>query len=463
MRAPDIQAGRLADAEYTDNFADAQPPLSEAQALVAAERCLYCYAAPCVTACPTGIDVPSFIRRIGEGNVRGAAKAILEANVFGGMCARVCPTEMLCEDACVRRIDGSTPVEIGRLQRYATDAYFAAPGAPLFRRAPATGRRIAVVGAGPAGLACAHRLAVLGHDVVVFEAKSKSGGLNEYGIAAYKTLDGFAQREVDWLLAIGGIEVRHGAVLGETLALPDLTADYDAVFLALGLGGVHALDLAGEDALGVDDAVAFISRVRQAPHFGAVPVGRRVIVIGGGMTAVDAAVQAKKLGAEEVAIVYRRDQQRMSASRDEQDWAQLHGVTLRTWSVLDAFHTESGAITGATFRRVHEVDGKLSDTGDTWTLEADSVLKAIGQSLVVVDPHCAALAMRAGRIAVDDEGRTSLPKVWAGGDCTFGGRDLTVEAVQHGVIAAHSIDRTLGGGGGTPAGSRPTRATLVRT
>ncbi len=434
MPAPDIRPARLDACQYVVNFADAHPPLTKAQALIEADRCYYCFDAPCITACPTGIDIPSFIRRIGEDNVRGAARAILEANVFGGMCARVCPTEVLCEDACVRNTLEDKPVEIGLLQRHATDFIAADGGAPLFTRAAPTGKRIAVIGAGPAGLSCAHRAALLGHDVTVFDAAPKPGGLNEYGLATYKTVGDFAQREIDWLLSIGGIALRHGMRLGEQITLAGLADDFDAVFVGIGLGGVNALGLADELSAGVDDAVAFIAALRQAGDPAALPVGRRVVVIGGGMTAVDAAVQSRKLGADEVTIVYRREQPRMSASRYEQDWAQRNGVTIRTQSVLQRLHVEAGRVTGATFAQ---------PDGSAWTVAADTVLKAIGQTLALADPAAATLAMRGGRIAVDDEGRTSLPKVWAGGDCSFGGRDLTVEAVEHGKIAAHSMHRLL--------------------
>lgn len=444
MPLPDIKSGRLSACQYTTNFGDAHPPLTPAQALIEAERCYYCFDAPCVNACPTGIDIPSFIRRISEDNLRGAAKAILEANVFGGMCARVCPTEVLCEQACVRNTSEDKPVEIGLLQRHATDAHFKAPGAPLFARLGPTGKRIAVVGAGPAGLSCAHRAALLGHDVTVFEARPKPGGLNEYGLATYKTVDGFAQREIDWLLAIGGIEIRHGQALGEHITLAELSAQFDAVFLGIGLGGVNALGLASESTPGVGNAVEFIAGLRQASDVAAVPVGRRVVVIGGGMTAVDAAVQSRLLGAEEVTIVYRRDQQRMPASGDEQDWALRNGVTIRTWSVLKALDTSMGHVENATFAEVREIGGRLEATGRLWSIAADTVLKAIGQTLVLADPGLATVALQAGRIAVDAEGRSSLPSVWAGGDCTWGGRDLTVEAVEHGKIAAYSIDRALG-------------------
>ena len=444
MAGADIKAGRLSAGQYSQNFGDAHPPLTPVQALIEAERCYYCYDAPCVTACPTGIDIPSFVRRIGEDNLRGAARAILEANVFGGMCARVCPTEVLCEQACVRNTNEDKPVEIGLLQRHATDAYFKAPGAPIFTRAAATGRRIAVVGAGPAGLSCAHRAAMLGHEVTVFEALAKPGGLNEYGLATYKTIENFAQKEIDWLLSIGGIEIRYGQALGERVLLADLETQYDAVFLGLGLGGVNALGLATETTPGVGNAVEFIAGLRQASDYAAVPVGRRVVVIGGGMTAIDAAVQSKKLGAEEVTIVYRRDQQRMPASTYEREWALLNGVTIRTWSVLKSLDAARGHVEGATFVGVQEVGGKLESTGKHWNIAADTVLKAIGQMLVLADPTLTTLALRGARIEVDAEGRTSLPKVWAGGDCTYGGQDLTVEAVEHGKIAAHSIDRALG-------------------
>jgi glutamate synthase (NADPH/NADH) small chain len=443
MPAPDIRAGRLTDAQYAENFADAHPPLTRAQALIEAERCYYCYDAPCIQACPTGIDIPSFIRRIGEDNLRGAARAILEANVFGGMCARVCPTEVLCEQACVRNTHEDKPVEIGLLQRHATDAYFAKPGAPLFQRAAPTGRRIAVIGAGPAGLSCAHRAALLGHDVVVFDAKPKAGGLNEYGLATYKTVDGFAQKEIDWLLSIGGIELQCGQALGEQILLADLTRRFDAVFVGVGLGGVNALGLADERTEGVRNAVDFIAALRQVADYATLPIGRRVVVLGGGMTAVDAAVQSRKLGAEVVTIVYRRDEARMPASDYEREWAQRNGVTIRTWSVLKSLEVTDGAVVGATFATVREVDGRLQETGDTWSTSVDTVFKAIGQTLVLADPTLATLRLRDGRIEVDAEGRTSLPGVWAGGDCTFGGRDLTVEAVEHGKIAAHSIDRAL--------------------
>ena len=437
-----VHAARLNLADYAANFSDAHPPLTRPQALIEAERCYYCHDAPCATACPTGIDIPSFVHRIAQGNNRGAARAILEANPLGGMCARVCPTEVLCELACVRNTNEDKPVEIGLLQRYATDAFFARPGAPLFQREAPTGKRVAVVGAGPAGLACAHGLALRGHDVVLFESRPKLGGLNEYGLASYKTTDDFAQKEVAWLLSAGGIEVRTGQQLGRDITLDGLMAGFDAVFLGLGLQGVNALGIAEPTATGLRNAVDFIAELRQSTDLSTLPVGRRVLVIGGGMTAVDAAVQSRKLGAEDVTIIYRRGAESMSASRVEQQWAQTNDVTIRHWAAPKEMLCEKGAVKGMRFAATALRDGKLVETGETFTLEADMVLKAIGQTYVT-EPAGKAIALEGGRIATDAAGRTSLARVWAGGDCRAGGRDLTVEAVEHGKLAALSIHEAL--------------------
>ena len=440
---PDVRPGRLDAAQYLHNFCDAHPPLTLAEARIEADRCYYCFEAPCQTACPTGIDVPSFIQRIADNNIRGSAHAILSANPLGGMCARVCPTEVLCEQACVRNTNEDKPVEIGQLQRYATDAYMANPGAPMFTRAKASGRKVAVVGAGPAGLACAHGLARQGHDVVVFDANAKPGGLNEYGLATYKTVDDFAQKEVEWLLSIGGIEVRAKTALGRDVTLEQLVTDYDAVFLGMGLAGVNDIGIADSDASGIRHAVEFIAELRQARDYAKVPVGRRVVVIGGGMTAVDAAVQSKKLGAEQVTIVYRRGAEAMSASSHEQDWARTNGVTIRHWAAPNAVLATGGKVTGMRFAATAQKDGKLVETGETFDLQADTVLKAIGQSFIA-QPLGALVDLQGGRIVANDEGQTSHPKIWAGGDCRVGGLDLTVEAVEHGKRAALAIHAALG-------------------
>ena len=436
------------EARGAKTLIDAHPPLTAAQALIEAERCYYCYDAPCVAACPTAIDVPSFIARIAQGNPHGAAKTILRANPLGGMCARVCPTEVLCEQACVRHTHEDKPVEIGRLQRVATDAFFAQPEPALFTRAADTGKRIAVVGAGPAGLACAHGLARRGHGVVLFDAKPKLGGLNEYGIASYKTVGDFAQQEVGWLLSIGGIEVRAEQQLGRDITLDGLRADFDAVFLGLGLAGVNALGITEPAAAALRAAVDFIADLRQADDLSKLKVGRHVIVIGGGMTAVDAAVQARMLGAETATIVYRRGAAAMPASKHEQDWAQTQGVAIRHWAaplaVLTEAHADGPRITGVRFASTMLRDGRVVHSDETFELPADMVLRAIGQSFrpeAVISSST--VQLKGGRIETDVQGRTSLPDVWAGGDCRYGGRDLTVEAVQHGKVAALAIHAQL--------------------
>jgi glutamate synthase (NADPH/NADH) small chain len=417
--------------------------LTQAQALLEAERCLYCYDAPCAIACPTSIDVPSFIKRIADGNLRGSARTILEANPLGGMCARVCPTENLCEAVCVRNTQEGKPVQIGRLQRHAVDALMASPRPQLFSRAAPTGKTVAVVGAGPAGLACAHTLARLGHAVVLYDAQPKAGGLNEYGLASYKTPDNFAQQEIQWLLDIGGITLHQGWRLETTAQLDALRQDHDALFLGMGLRQTHLLGVPGEHLGGVQDAVDFIATLRQTPNLATLPVGRRVVVIGGGMTAVDAAVQSKLLGAQEVHMVYRRGPEGMSASGAEQEWAQTHGVTIHHWLAPEEIVGADGQAREVRFARQALVDGKLQATGETTTLPADMVLKAIGQRLGNPVLAQAGLLLQDGRIATDGRGQTNLDGVWAGGDCRAGGLDLTVEAVEHGKQSAHAIHQHL--------------------
>jgi glutamate synthase (NADPH/NADH) small chain len=308
----------------------------------------------------------------------------------------------------------------------------------LFERAAATGRKVAILGGGPAGLSCAHRLAVLGHSPTVFEPKQKLGGLNEYGIAAYKTPDDFAAREVEYILGIGGIEVRTGVALGKELSLANLRKEFDAVFLGFGLAGVNALGLEGEQLEGVANAVDYIADLRQAPDKATLPVGRKVVVIGGGMTAIDIAVQSKALGADEVTMVYRRGQENMNASAYEQEFAQTRGVTLRTWSKPRKLLVHAGRVCGVEFESTQAA-------GESFVLEADMVFKAIGQKVLWdrLGDTAQILDLQQDRILVDEERRTSLPGVWAGGDCVFGGEDLTVSAVQDGKLAAISIDQFL--------------------
>ena len=441
----DVRPGRLGEEQIAANFADMHPPLTPSEAIIDADRCYFCYAAPCTTACPTGIDIPGFIQKIRSGNLKGSAHTILSENIMGGMCARVCPTEVLCEQACVRNTHEDRPVRIGLLQRYATDPVFD-EAIPLFERAPATGRTVAVVGGGPAGLSCAHRLAMLGHSATVFEPKEKLGGLNEYGIAAYKTPDDFAAREVEYILSIGGIDVRTGVALGKDFSLGELRAQYDAVFLGIGLAGVNDLGLDAEQVEGVANAVDYIATLRQVANKASLPVGRRVVVIGGGMTAIDIAVQSKALGAEEVTIAYRRGQESMNASRYEQEFAQVRGVTVRYWSSPRRLLTRDGRVRAVEFETTRSANGgRLEGTGQTFVLDADVVFKAIGQKVLWerLAETAEIVDVNQDRIVVDEEGRTSLPGVWAGGDCVHGGADLTVSAVQDGKLAALSIDRFL--------------------
>lgn len=441
MGHPDIAGRRLPKDAYAENFADLHPPLSTHEALVESDRCYFCYDAPCQQACPTSIDIPMFIRQIGAGNAHGAAETIFEQNILGGMCARVCPTETLCEEVCVRETAEGKPVKIGLLQRYATDALMRTGRQP-FQRAPATGKKVAVVGAGPAGLACAHRLAMHGHDVTIYEARKKSGGLNEYGIAAYKSVDDFAQAEVDFILGIGGIRIENGKALGKQITLDALRKDHDAVFLGMGLQGVNALNSKHEDAGGVEDAVDYIAEIRQANDLGKLKVGRHVLVIGGGMTAIDIAVQSKLLGAEEVTILYRRGAEQMKASGFEQELAQTKGVKIKHWVMPKKVIARDGKAVGLECEYTEEKKGKLAGTGETFKLKADMIFKAIGQTFVA-KPVADAIALDGGRIKVDASRRTSLADVWAGGDCAAGGQDLTVAAVDDGRRAAEAIHAFL--------------------
>jgi glutamate synthase (NADPH/NADH) small chain len=429
-----------------EQFTDLAPPLTSRQAAIEAARCLYCYDAPCTRICPSEIDVASFIRNIHDHNINGAAAGILKQNILGGSCARVCPTEILCEDACVRNHDEEgQPVKIGLLQRHALDhATFAEYP---FQRAPLTGKVIAVVGAGPAGLSCAHRLSMLGNDVVIFEAREKAGGLNEYGIAKYKLTNDFAQKEVEFLLAIGGIEVRHGFKLGDNLTLQELHTQYDAVFLSPGLNACRQLGLTGEDAPGLMAATDYIAALRQASDLSALPVPKRAIVIGAGNTAIDMAVQIKRMGAEDVTLVYRRGFESMSATHHEQDIAKANYVRMRTWAApLEVLLDEAGRVRGMRFEETKMQDGRLVGSGAFIEIAADAVFKAIGQSLEpagLADPMAAQLTRNGDKLHVDAQFRTALPGIYAGGDCVSPGQDLTVEAVQHGKLAAHAIHHDI--------------------
>jgi glutamate synthase (NADPH/NADH) small chain len=443
LRARDIATGRLSGAEYAENFTDIHPPLTAHQAEVEADRCYFCYDAPCTVACPTAIDIPQFIRQIATGNRLGSGETIFAQNIMGGMCARVCPTEQLCEEACVRTSAENKPVKIGLLQRYATDGLIDEQR-QVFTRAESSGKHVAIVGAGPAGLSCAHRLALLGHQATIFEAKPKPGGLNEYGIAAYKSVDDFAQAEVNYILAIGGISIDYGKRLGLDVTLEQLVEDYDAVFLAMGMGAVNSLGLDNEDLDGVDAAVDYITELRQAVELSSLEVGREVVVIGGGMTAIDIADQSKRLGATNVTLVYRRGVERMAASAFEQELAKVDGVKIICNAQPHRLIGEAGEIAAVEFEYTKtDGNGQMIGTGEKFIVDADMLFKAIGQTFA--SDGASGLTLEGGKLAVDEERRTSMAGVWAGGDCVAGGQDLTVAAVEDGKVAAISMDKSLRG------------------
>ncbi|MGB7452637.1 MAG: NAD(P)-dependent oxidoreductase [Lysobacterales bacterium] len=441
----DIRCGRLDPERIKQNFSELHAPLTELQAIQESARCLFCHDAPCIEACPTDIDIPGFIRKIASGNVTGAAYTILSENIMGNTCGNVCPVEELCEQVCVKNTSETKPVVIGQLQRYATD-HLLECGIQPFKRGAESGKTVAVVGAGPAGLSCAHRLAMLGHDVTVFESRDEPGGLNEYGLAAYKMLDDRAAREVAFILDIGGINLETGKTLGEDFELAELRRDFDAVFIGLGHNTVNALGLENEELDGVYNAVDFIELIRQQ-DLSTLPVGRQVVVIGGGNTAIDMAVQIKKLGAESVTMVYRRGFDEMGATVYEQQVAQTNGVLIRTHAQPHRILSEDDQLTAIEFEYTEmNANGRLTGTGETFVLPADQLFKAIGQAL-----DASPLAgsekpqLSGGRIKVDEFQHTSLPDVWTGGDCTAG-KDLTVTAVQDGKIAALSINEYLNHG-----------------
>ncbi len=434
--------GALSGDDILANFDDLHDPLNAEQVSIQASRCLFCHDAPCVTACPTSIDIPKFIRQIATRNDTGAARTILDANIMGGTCARACPTEILCEQKCVLSTGEHEPVQIGALQRHAVDHMLAKGGAHPFARAKASGKKVAVIGAGPAGLSCAHALAVQGHSVEIFEAKEKPGGLNEYGLAAYKMAGDFASREASFILGVGGITLHHGKALGRDVTLADLGARFDAVFTGIGLTAPRRLDIAGEQLDGVIDALSFIEQIRQAGDLSAINPGENVVVIGGGNTAIDAAIQAKRLGAHSVTMVYRRGPMQMGATEWEQDLAATNGVNILHWAKPVRL-IGNGVLTTVHFERTQLRDGVLEGTDKHFTLFADRVYKAVGQQLV--DDGLTDITCKRGKIVVDETGQTSRSGVFAGGDCIASGEDLTVQAVEDGKIAAVGIHQFLGG------------------
>jgi dihydropyrimidine dehydrogenase (NAD+) subunit PreT len=442
-----IQNNRLTPEQYGQNFYDIHPPFATRDAaLVEANRCLFCYDAPCTKSCPTSIDVPKFIKQISTDNIKGSAHTILSSNIMGGGCSKVCPVEKLCEGACVYNLMDEEAIPIAKLQRYSTEKAIREKW-PLFERKPATGKKVAIIGAGPAGLACAHTLSREGVDVTIFEKEGKGGGLMTYGIAAYKVTPEFCQEEVDYILSLGGIGIRYGQELGATIQLETLRKEYDAVYLGFGVGLARQLDIPGEELEGVVDAIRFIYDIR-AHGYPSVPVGDKVVVIGMGMTAIDAATQARRLGASEVTLLYRRTQEEMSCTEVELDLAKKDGCRILWLAAPTAVIGTAGKVAGLQCSAMEldapDASGRRSpvSTGTGFQLDADMIIKAAGQIPFEGLVKTEGLGNNKGKISIDGGGATSLAGVFAGGDCVNGGKEV-VDAVQAGKDGAAAILRYL--------------------
>jgi dihydropyrimidine dehydrogenase (NAD+) subunit PreT len=441
-----IQPNRLSKEQYAENFSDIHPPFeTKDAALVEANRCLFCYDAPCMKSCPTGIDVPKFIKQIATENIKGSAHTIFVSNIMGAGCSKVCPVEKLCEGACVYNFMEEEPIAIAKLQRYSTEKAMAANW-QLFKRKESCGKKVALVGAGPAGLSCAHVLSREGIDVTIFEKESKGGGLMTYGIAAYKVTPQFCEDEVNYILGIGGIEIKYNQELGKNISLADLQKDFDAIYLGIGVGLARQLEIPGEELEGVEDAIKFIYDIRDK-GYDKVAVGDRVAVIGMGMTAIDAATQAKRLGAKEVTMLYRRTQEEMPCTQHELDIAMLDGCKIVWLASPKEIKGNDGKVNElvCSIMKLGEPDasGRRSpvDTGETFSLSVDMVIKAAGQMPFEELVNEINIQNSKGKININDSA-TNIPGVFAGGDCVNGGKEV-VDAVQAGKEGAASIIKYL--------------------
>lgn len=423
-------------AQIERNFSEINPALTEAEALHEANRCLYCYDAPCTRACPTHIDVPSFIKKIASGNLLGSARVIFDANPIGATCARVCPVEVLCEGACVEKTLIQKPIEIGRLQRYATD-YAMERGRRIYSAKEPNGKSVGIVGSGPAGLSCATYLARLGYAVTVYERKAMAGGLDTYGMAEYKMPQKVSLDEVEHIKELG-VEFKVNTEIGKEIPFAALQADHDAILLAVGLGSTNHLSIPGENLSGVYDALEIIEKIKTR-DWQSVPLGKNVVVIGAGNTAIDAVTQAKRLGAERVMMVYRRSQKDMSAYHYEYELAKKDEIEFY-WNSAPVEIVAEGD------ESVTALRCKKTDSGETFDIPCDMVIKAIGQQKMRGFLAAAGVALdEAGRVAVDPETmQTSNPQIFAGGDCVNGGREA-VDASQMGKLAAQGIHKSLTG------------------
>lgn len=427
--------------EITDRFPDLHPALDARAAVVEAHRCLNCFDAPCMGACPTHIDVPRFIKKIASGNVTGSARAILEANVLGASCSRVCPVQVLCEGSCVMHGRGEKAIEIGRLQRFAMETYYDAGGTIPLRPRPELAGRVACIGAGPASLACAAELRQHGYQVTLFDRRPLPGGLNTYGVAEYKLRTSDSLREVEMIRRLG---VEFVAKDVDAAALKQMEHSFDAIFLGFGLGEMHRLTVEGEDTGSpMVDALEFIAAYKSGAP---VPTPPSVVVIGAGNTAIDAACAAKRLGAEQVTVLYRRGQEHMSAFRFEYEHALQEGVAFVWEAAPIGLRSGADAATLRCVRMIAGDDGLLAPVaGSEFAVDCDLVIPAIGQSpLLDLLKQLPGIALQRGRILADPAtGQTSNPKYFAGGDCANGGREV-VDAVADGKRAAGGIAAWLG-------------------
>jgi len=438
-----IENNRLTEQQYEENFADIHPPYENITAAkVDANRCLFCYDAPCMKSCPTSIDVPKFIKQISTENIKGSAKTIFSSNIMGAGCSKVCPVEKLCEGACVYNLLEEEPIPIAKLQRYTTEIAMK-ENWQLFERKPSTGKKVAIVGAGPAGLSCAHALSREGIDCTIYEKENKGGGLMTYGIAAYKVTPQFCEDEVNYILSIGGIDVKYNQELGKDITLAQLRKEYDAVYLGIGVGVARHLDIPGEKLEGVVDAISFIYDIR-AKGFSTVPVGDKVAVIGMGMTAFDAATQAKRLGAKEVTMLYRRTQDEMPCTEVELDIAMLDGCKIIWLTAPKEVKGINGKVTELVCSKMKlgepDTSGRRSpiDTGETFTLDVDMVIKAAGQTPFEDLIEDLKIQNLKGKITIDGNCSTNIQGVFAGGDAVNGGKEV-VDAVQAGKDGAKAI------------------------
>ncbi len=438
-----IQNNRLPESELEKNFSDIHPPFEHAEgAAIEANRCLNCYDAPCTKLCPTSINVPLFIKQIASGNIKGSAHTIFSSNIMGGGCSKVCPVEKLCEGACVFNLLEETPISIAKLQRYSTEQAIHEKW-KLFTRKPSNGKKVAIVGAGPAGLACAHSLSLEGTEVTIFEKEAKGGGLMTYGVAAYKVTPTFCKEEVDYILSLGGISVQYEKQLGKDIQLADLQKNFDAVFLGIGVGVARSLEIPGENLEGVMDAISFIYNLRTR-NYSQISVGDKVAVIGMGMTAIDAATQSKRLGAKEVTMIYRRTEHEKPCTEEELDLAKLDGCSFLWLSNPKEILGENGKVKNLVCSKMKlgepDASGRRSpvDTGETFTIEVDMVIKAAGQIPFEGLVNNSKLDNKVGKIKIDNSGMTNLKGVFSGGDAVNGGKEV-VDAVQAGKDAAKGI------------------------